>query len=858
MRRTIIALTLFLLSLNLGAAYIENLDTVIRQPDGREIHCYASGDEFYNWLHDEQGFTIIQSWEDGYYYYAEQEGDFLRPSLCQVGETDPALYGLTPHSRISPALINAKAEAYWEAMGTEIRCSTRGLLNNIVVYIRFADQEEFPDPRSFYEQKFNDTTPGEVSLRSYYDEVSYGELELISYHYPVCEPEVNFSYQDPHPRSYFLPYHPSQNPEGYQPWERTEREHQLLADAVNAVSAQIPEDLDIDYNDDGYVDNVCFIIRGVHSAWADLLWAHRWALYSNNVYINGLRVWDYTFQPENQNTVRILAHEMFHALGAPDLYHYNFDGIAPAGPWDIMHNGFVHMGAHMKYKYGGWIEAIPEITASGFYTLQPLTSDTENCFRINSPYSTSEYFMVEYRKQDLDSYERYLPGSGLLVYRIVEDLNGNAGGPPDEVYIYRQHGTIMDNGSIITANFCYEEDRREINDYTDPSCFLSQGQAGGLNIHSIQTADETITFYVDFAEEAIPPLLTITSPESGAVLAPGLELITFDVSSEFGVLEYIALYIDYVMMMESTWPFYDYEWIIGEEDLGVHDIRLIAYNSLGLGASNSREVRVIDPAAENWFAWFTEDPVYDGYGRGCIQIMAAVDFNLGDRDYYVKKVALNIEPDPYGQPETPGLIGCQIVEFNQGITDNVLLDIGEFISPLTGRYEYDVYSQLPVSGRIAVVMDLHSYQLILFDITGTSGHSWLTETDRPWVDAVASGIIGAADISLLLSTDPTFSDELYLPPAPGLSLSNYPNPFNPETTISFQLPAECQKAELTIYNIKGQKLRSFPLNPSTSELMNSITWNGLDIQGNKMSSGVYFYRLQAGTQNYSRKMVLLK
>ncbi len=79
-------------------------------------------------------------------------------------------------------------------------------------------------------------------------------------------------------------------------------------------------------------------------------------------------------KPEPQNEVKIICHEMFHALGAPDLYHY-YDNqeISPVGPWDLMESGFGHMGAHMKWKYAGgeWVTSIPEITTSGNYSLNP-------------------------------------------------------------------------------------------------------------------------------------------------------------------------------------------------------------------------------------------------------------------------------------------------------------------------------------------------------------------------------------------------------------------------------------------------------------------------------------------------------
>ncbi len=52
----------------------------------KRLECYATGDEYYNWLHDENGFTIIQNHNNGFYYYAILDDDQLIPSPYQVGE----------------------------------------------------------------------------------------------------------------------------------------------------------------------------------------------------------------------------------------------------------------------------------------------------------------------------------------------------------------------------------------------------------------------------------------------------------------------------------------------------------------------------------------------------------------------------------------------------------------------------------------------------------------------------------------------------------------------------------------------------------------------------------------------------
>ena len=90
-----------------------------------------------------------------------------------------------------------------------------------------------------------------------------------------------------------------------------------------------------------------------------------------------------------------------------------------------------------------------------------------------------------------------------------------------------------------------------------------------------------------------------------------------------------------------------------------------------------------------------------------------------------------------------------------------------------------------------------------------------------------------------------------------LIISNYPNPFNPETTIKFSIP-EKSKIELTIYNIKGQKIKTL-IHNEFAKGSHSIVWNGDDESGKHVSSGVYLYKLNVNNKTEAvRKCLLLK
>ena len=510
-----------------NSAPLKNVPIEISQPNGTIINCYASGDEFYNWAHDGDGYTIKQD-EQGWYCYAVRSGDTLIASQFIVGSINPSKI-TEPWIKISGELIRKKALEYRSRISPKnkniqvnatksnngLMAPTTGVFNNIVIYIRFAGENEFTDSSVTVDRMFNATTGN--SMKSYFQEASYNKLNTTTTFYPISQTWNVVSYQDTFPRSYYQPYSTS-NTNGYTSSNSTDREHSLLKRAVEAVRSQIPPTLNVDADNDGYVDNVCFVVSGSVGAWADLLWPHMWSLYTYNVTINGKTIDNYNFQLRNSmfsSGVGVLCHEMFHSLGSPDLYHYSYDGLTPVGAWDIMEydqDPPQHMGAYMKFKYGKWIDSIPTITNSGTYSLKPLTSSTNNCYKILTPNSTSQYYVLEYRR-NIGTFESSLPGSGLIIYRINTLYGGNADGPPDEVYAYRPNGTLTVSGSYSSANYSSNVGRTSISPITIPFGFLADGSDGGLNIRSIGSADTSISFYVDFSQILYPPKLA--TPTNG-------------------------------------------------------------------------------------------------------------------------------------------------------------------------------------------------------------------------------------------------------------------------------------------------------------------------------------------------------
>ena len=112
-----------------------------------------------------------------------------------------------------------------------------------------------------------------------------------------------------------------------------------------------------------------------------------------------------------------------------------------------------------------------------------------------------------------------------------------------------------------------------------------------------------------------------------------------------------------------------------------------------------------------------------------------------------------------------------------------------------------------------------------------------------WVDA---------EVILDLVTD--VNEEIIIPQV--IKMNNYPNPFNPTTTINYSLK-ENSRVSLKIYNIKGQKVKTL-VNEVLPAGEHSIIWNGKNYNQQSVSSGIYFYKLKTVNFEKTKKMVLLK
>ncbi len=114
--------------------------------------------------------------------------------------------------------------------------------------------------------------------------------------------------------------------------------------------------------------------------------------------------------------------------------------------------------------------------------------------------------------------------------------------------------------------------------------------------------------------------------------------------------------------------------------------------------------------------------------------------------------------------------------------------------------------------------------------------------------------LSSADGALL---NPVLKDDLGTNIPDGFTLhQNYPNPFNPATEIRFDLPHPAG-VKLAVYSVLGRKIRIL-VDKELPSGSHSVIWDGRDHDGQTVSSGIYFYRIESGDVSQSKKMILIK
>jgi hypothetical protein len=164
-----------------------------------------------------------------------------------------------------------------------------------------------------------------------------------------------------------------------------------------------------------------------------------------------------------------------------------------------------------------------------------------------------------------------------------------------------------------------------------------------------------------------------------------------------------------------------------------------------------------------------------------------------------------------------------------------------------------LYASLPlvtVGDGTVTPEDPFEFDVPAADLAGAQ--AVIVEVESRWG---ANGAVNRQMLEFEMEEEATPIDDT--PSFGAIALENYPNPFNPGTTIRYTLP-EASLASLRVYDVAGRLVRTLFADRKVPAGTYEIDWDGRDEDGGEVASGVYFFRIDAGAHTFTRKGVLLK
>jgi hypothetical protein len=182
----------------------------------------------------------------------------------------------------------------------------------------------------------------------------------------------------------------------------------------------------------------------------------------------------------------------------------------------------------------------------------------------------------------------------------------------------------------------------------------------------------------------------------------------------------------------------------------------------------------------------------------------------------------------------------------------VALNFGASSTNVTISFSVSDFSGWVQGGKTYIVSDLYNNQTYPVTIVA-NGSASLNLTLPAYGTAIC--ILADSTKQVIIPTG-VGNDHLEIIPTKLQLYQNFPNPFNPSTTIQFDLPKQGQ-VKIQIYNVLGEKVAQVA-NSIYSAGTHQIKWDGKTVTGVQASSGVYFVRLEADNLTDTQKIVLMK
>ena len=447
--RAIVFVALCLVPLRAEAINASSDPVTFVQPDGTQIVVYLRGDEWNHWHEDERGYAIVQDGDTWRYATLDAEGRLVATSLA-VGSTNPEAADLVPglRPRLNDTTRRERAKTFTQAGVEAAQVDPTGTVKNLVVLCLFSDHTVAANGRavSAYDSLFNQVgstgfNAPTGSVRDYYQQASYGILTIQS--------TVVAWVTLPNTEAYYgngkngLPF--GANPASY-----PTNAAGMVQAALGLVDATVNFG-QFDADNDGFIDAITIIHSGYggeqNGNGANAIWSHMsslsgmngggvWTSADNNGNNVKVKVDLYHTEPARWGTagtsalvrVGVVAHELGHFFGLPDLYDTDNSSFG-VGNWCLMGNSWGWdqtqqfpplPSAWCRLKLG-WVTPINLNT--GVISL-PQVATSPAVARVHAGYTSGvEYLLIENRQPV--GFDQQIPQGGLAVWHIDENAGGN-------------------------------------------------------------------------------------------------------------------------------------------------------------------------------------------------------------------------------------------------------------------------------------------------------------------------------------------------------------------------------------------------------------------------------------------------
>lgn len=516
------------LSATVKAEPVHPLPFKVQQPDGTAITILSFGDEWLSFDTTEDGYTIKKN-SEGYWVYALLENGVLKATqvmahdVAQRQPSEVAFLRDIP-KRLKPEMTAEKAQIRKET--TQRRMARRNAIHRrvkntyenfrgLLVLVQFNDMKFSRDD---YKELITDMV-NKKDYTGYDNEVFTGSVRDYFYDNSDGKFEPQFDVVGPYTVD-------------YSQYDGNNSSAKIMRAAVDSADIDV-NFKDYDLDGDGRMEVIYFIFAGFASNYTGndqrLIWPHESYLgvkkddVTIGTYSCSTEMYGWTSSPQYQkiNGIGTICHEFSHALGLPDFYVTDYSHKYHPNDWSVMANGGSKNYGRTPVGYSlyerwalGFCDDPELLSTVGDYTLTPLHQEQKG-YRLNTP-NTDEFFLFENRQKDKFKWDQYLPGSGMLVFRVdrsdLKPWNDNTVNNDSTHLCYE---LIRANGdSQSSANDVFpgkgEWLQTTLSNFTSPAHLKTwDGKDNDFALTNIQMNDGIITFHLtDYTETAIPAVAT--------------------------------------------------------------------------------------------------------------------------------------------------------------------------------------------------------------------------------------------------------------------------------------------------------------------------------------------------------------